>query len=132
MKHGPGKRVGAGLSLDKFAKAGFSSYDKRKVIAKQMALKSKQFNKYKRLKKRLEAAEGQAAVRSAFVFWCAYGCRRNSSSSSSSSSNLAAKVTDCAVYPLCCVFSVMATICTGNHMDLLVRWLLAVMTLSML
>jgi hypothetical protein len=105
MKHGPGKRVGAGLSLDKFAKAGFSSYDKRKVIAKQMALKSKQFNKYKRLKKRLEAAEGQPAVRSAFVFWCAYGCRRNSSRSS----NIAAKDTDRAVYPLCCVFSVMAT-----------------------
>jgi hypothetical protein len=65
MKGGGGKRVGAGLSLDKFAKAGFSSYDKRKVIAKQMALKSKQFNKYKRLKKRLEAAEGQPAVSNA-------------------------------------------------------------------
>jgi hypothetical protein len=59
---GSKKRVGAGLSLDKFAKAGFSSYDKRKVIQKQMALKAKQFNKYKRLKKRLEAAEGQPVV----------------------------------------------------------------------
>jgi hypothetical protein len=79
---GSNKRVGAGLSLDKFAKAGFSSYDKRKVIQKQMALKAKQFNKYQRLKKRLEAAEGQPAVSK--PGWCS----RNHSNSSSSSSSI--------------------------------------------
>lgn len=68
------RRVGDGLSLDKFAKAGFSSYDKRKVIQKQMALKAKQFNKYKRLKKRLEAAEGQLAVSTPGCCGCCCCC----------------------------------------------------------
>ena len=47
------ERVGAALSLDKFAQAKVSKYDKRKVIEKQRALKAKQFNKYKKLKQRL-------------------------------------------------------------------------------
>jgi hypothetical protein len=49
------QKIGAGLSLDKFATAKVSKYDKRKVLQKQMALKAKQVNKYKRLKRRLEA-----------------------------------------------------------------------------
>eukprot|EP00775_Hariotina_reticulata_P012982 gene12982-13111_t len=49
------QKIGAGLSLDKFATAKVSKYDKRKVLQKQMNLKAKQVNKYKRLKRRLEA-----------------------------------------------------------------------------
>lgn len=56
------ERVGAALSLDKFASAKVSKYDKRKVIQKQMALKAKQVNKYKKLKKRLEVPEGLREV----------------------------------------------------------------------
>lgn len=54
---GGGKKrlVGAGLSLDKWATAKISKYDKRKVVEKQQQLKAKQVNKYKKLKKRLEA-----------------------------------------------------------------------------
>lgn len=53
-------RLGASLSLDKWASAKVSKYDKRKVIEKQKQLKAKQVNKYKKLKKRLEA-EGKLA-----------------------------------------------------------------------
>jgi len=53
-------RLGAALSLDKWASAKVSKYDKRKVIEKQKQLKAKQVNKYKKLKKRLEA-EGKLA-----------------------------------------------------------------------
>ena len=49
------RSVDTALSLDKFASAKASTYDKRKAIAKQQALKAKQVNKYKKLKKRLEA-----------------------------------------------------------------------------
>lgn len=60
----PGKKqhkLGAALSLDKWASAKVSKYDKRKVIEKQKKLKAKQVNKLKRLKKRLEA-EGRLAA----------------------------------------------------------------------
>lgn len=56
------ERVGAALSLDKFATAKVSKYDKRKLIEKQRALKAKQFNKYKKLKKRLEASSAPLNV----------------------------------------------------------------------
>lgn len=47
--------VGPGLSLDKFASAKVSKYDKRKVLEKQRALQAHKVNKFKKLKKRLEA-----------------------------------------------------------------------------
>lgn len=50
------ERVGAALSLDKFARAKVSKYDKRKVIEKQRTLKAKQISKYKKLKQRLGSA----------------------------------------------------------------------------
>jgi hypothetical protein len=55
------RKLGAALSLDKWASAKVSKYDKRKVIEKQKQLKAKQANKLKRLKKRLEA-EGRLAA----------------------------------------------------------------------
>jgi hypothetical protein len=60
------------LSLDKFANAKVSKYDKRKAIAKQQALKAKQVNKYKKLKKRLEA-EGVLQPGPQLVRW---SCRQ--------------------------------------------------------
>jgi hypothetical protein len=60
----PGKKhhkLGAALSLDKWATAKISKYDKRKVVEKQKQLKAKQVNKLKRLKKRLEA-QGRLAT----------------------------------------------------------------------
>jgi hypothetical protein len=55
----PGKKhhkIGAALSLDKWAGAKVSKYDKRKVLEKQRQLKAKQVNKLNKLKRRLEAA----------------------------------------------------------------------------
>eukprot|EP00877_Chromochloris_zofingiensis_P009196 jgi/Chrzof1/452/Cz01g16110.t1 len=54
-KHHKAKRhVGVAISLEKFASAKKSTYDKRQVLEKQRALKAKQVNKYQKLKKRLE------------------------------------------------------------------------------
>jgi hypothetical protein len=55
-----GRRIGAGLSLDKWG-GRISKYDKRQVLEKQKQLKAKQVNKFKRLKRRLEA-EGRLAA----------------------------------------------------------------------
>lgn len=55
-----GHRIGAGLSLDKWG-GRVSKYDKRQVLEKQKQLKAKQINKFKRLKRRLEA-EGRLAA----------------------------------------------------------------------
>lgn len=54
-------KLGAALSLDRWASAKVSKYDKRKVIEKQKQLKAKQVNKYKKLKRKLEA-EGRLAA----------------------------------------------------------------------
>ena len=47
------KRVGAGLSLDKFANAKKSTYDKRLVQERKRQLKVQRIGKYNRLKQRL-------------------------------------------------------------------------------
>lgn len=53
---GPHKRskLGAGISIDKFARAKASSYDPQAKIEKQRALNAKTVNKYKKLKNRLQ------------------------------------------------------------------------------
>lgn len=53
--HHAGSKLGASLSLDKWASSRLSSYDKRQALQKARALKAKQVNKLKRLRKRLEA-----------------------------------------------------------------------------
>ncbi len=57
-KRSRGPQVGAALSLDKFASAKVSKYDKKQLLEKQRALRAKQINKYRKLQKRL-AAEGK-------------------------------------------------------------------------
>lgn len=54
------RRVGAGLSLDKFASAGVSKYDKRKKIERLKKQKLIQHSKLGKLKKKL-AAQGVLA-----------------------------------------------------------------------
>jgi hypothetical protein len=49
------RKLGASLSLDKWAASRVSKYDKRRVLEKQQQLKAKQVNKFKKLRKRLEA-----------------------------------------------------------------------------
>lgn len=53
--HKAQRRVGAGLSLDKFAAAGVSKYDKRQVIERQRKEKIIKHSKYSKLKHKLEA-----------------------------------------------------------------------------
>jgi len=48
------KRAVPALSLDRFANAKVTKYDKRKVIERARALKAKRVTKYKKLQKRLE------------------------------------------------------------------------------
>ena len=57
MKQKPG-----GLSLERFAKAKQSGYDKKAKKAKELALNAKKVNKYRRLKQKL-AAKGSLAPR---------------------------------------------------------------------
>jgi hypothetical protein len=49
------RKVGAALSIDKWAASRISKYDKRRVIEQQKQRKAKQVNKLKRLKRRLDA-----------------------------------------------------------------------------
>ncbi len=49
------RHVGAGLSLDKFAEAGVSKFDKRKKLEKLQKEKLIQRSKYSKLKRKLEA-----------------------------------------------------------------------------
>lgn len=58
--------MGAGLSLERFANAKVTKYDKRKVIADQLVLKAKRFKKYKKVKQRLEK-EGVSLDKAAAV-----------------------------------------------------------------
>ena len=57
MKHKQG-----GLSLERFAKAKQSGYDKKAKKAKELALNAKKINKYRKLKQKL-AATGLLAPR---------------------------------------------------------------------
>lgn len=50
MKHKQG-----GLSLERFAKAKQSGYDKKAKKAKELALNAKKINKYRKLKQKLAA-----------------------------------------------------------------------------
>lgn len=56
--HGPkrGPKVGVGLSLEKFATAKASGFDKREVIKKQRELQLRKKAKYNKLKKKLEGS----------------------------------------------------------------------------
>lgn len=67
MKHEHGRRlVGHTLSLDKFANAKVSKFNKKEKLEKQRALNAKKVNKYAKLKRRLEAA-GELPARHARV-----------------------------------------------------------------
>ena len=57
MKQKPG-----GLSLERFAKAKQSGYDKKAKKAKELALNAKKVNKYRKLKQKL-AAKGMLSPR---------------------------------------------------------------------
>lgn len=57
---GAKKRMGAGLSLERFSKAKQSGYDPRQEREKERVRAAKTVNKYKRLKKRLLPEEDQA------------------------------------------------------------------------
>lgn len=48
------KRVGAGLSLEKFARGRRSAYDRREVLEKHRQAQTQRHSKYQRLKKRLD------------------------------------------------------------------------------
>ncbi|GAB4822522.1 hypothetical protein N2152v2_009568 [Parachlorella kessleri] len=52
-QHKP-RKLGAGISIEKFAKAKSSGYDKRAIQEKERALNAKKVNKYKKLKQRLQ------------------------------------------------------------------------------
>ncbi len=52
--HRKRRRVGAALSLEKFAKAKATKYDKRAVLEKRHLLRAKKLKKYARLRKKLE------------------------------------------------------------------------------
>lgn len=56
------KQKSGGLSLERFAKAKQSSYDKKAKKAKELALNAKKVNKYRKLKQKL-AAKGLLAPR---------------------------------------------------------------------
>lgn len=49
--------VGAGLSLERFAQAKVSSYDKRAVLEREAQEKLRQRSKFKKLKRRLETEQ---------------------------------------------------------------------------
>ena len=53
MKPSSNKHKAKGLSLERFAGAKQSSYDKKAKQAKEMALNAKKINKYRKLKQRL-------------------------------------------------------------------------------
>mmetsp|Transcript_33300 Transcript_33300/g.60189 ORF Transcript_33300/g.60189 Transcript_33300/m.60189 type:complete len:244 (-) Transcript_33300:103-834(-) len=64
------KPVGAGLSLEKFATAGFSKYDKRKKIEKLKKEKIINYSKYLKIKKKFEstgAFQGTVEVKDAIA-----------------------------------------------------------------
>ncbi len=48
------KKLGPGISIEKFARAKSSGYDKKAVQEKERALNAKKVNKYKKLKQRLK------------------------------------------------------------------------------
>ena len=53
MKSASIKHKAKGLSLERFAGAKQSSYDKKAMKAKELALNAKKINKYRKLKQRL-------------------------------------------------------------------------------
>lgn len=53
MKPASSKHKAKGLSLERFAGAKQSSYDKKAKKAKELALNAKKVNKYRKLKQRL-------------------------------------------------------------------------------
>ena len=62
MKQSAHKQKLRGLSLEKFATAKQSGYDKKAKKAKELALNAKKVNKYRKLKQRL-ASQGLLAPR---------------------------------------------------------------------
>ena len=48
------KRVNQALSLERFASAKRSGYDKQRRVQREFALNAKKVNKYRKLKKRLQ------------------------------------------------------------------------------
>ena len=56
------KRKAGALSLERFAKAKQTGFDKRAKIQKELALKAKQVNKYRKLRQKL-AQQGVLAPR---------------------------------------------------------------------
>ena len=63
QQRGKHRKLGAGVSIEKFARARVSSYDPKAAREKERALNAKVVNKYKKLKQRLQGQAPPATLR---------------------------------------------------------------------